>query len=130
MNELKQIRKYLRMKRPKMKTPRGNGTAAGRKGKKRQNILSTKLEDWGDLENNGNTPDDAEICLCNNKKQKSLVKERLKEERMKQREERKQKRLARKERKRVRQEKRKAKKGKHEHCDADAKMNCFRFVKI
>merc|ERR1719309_1349903 len=44
---------------------------------------------------------------------------------MKQREERKQKRLARKERKRVRQEKRKAKKGKHEHCDADAKMNCF-----
>jgi len=139
LNELKQIRKYLRMKRPEVET-RGNITIPNgvRKGKKKvemlaskskkkqmdRRFLSTKLGAYS-LQPTYDTPDDAEICLCGNK-QKNIHKERMKEERARMREERKLERLARKERRKARQEKKKNQsKGRMEHCVQDIKMNCF-----
>jgi len=137
LNELKQIRKYLRMKRPEIGNvtiPEGGrkekkkfelpGKSLGKKKQMDRRFLSTKLGAYS-LQPTYDTPDDAEICLCTNK-QKNIMKERIKEERARMREERKLERLARKERRKARQEKKKNQsRGRMEHCVQDIKMNCF-----
>merc|ERR1719469_1637712 len=105
LNELKQIRKYLRLKRPeignvtipdgvrkekiKLEMP---GKSLVKKKQMDRRFLSTKLGAYS-LQPTYDTPEDAEICLCTNK-QKNIMKERIKEERAMMREERKLERLA------------------------------------
>ena len=108
LNELKQIRKYLRMKRP----------AKEKQGTRRH------------MKSGGSLPvvdPEAEVCLCDWKKEKELKKQHLKEERAERRREKKLERLMRKERKRMKTLKKiKRKSKKHDHCKTDVKMNCFR----
>jgi len=69
---------------------------------------------------------EAEVCLCDGKKEKEIQKQHLKEERAEKRREMKLERLMRKERKRIKAEKKyKRKTKKHDHCKTDVKMNCF-----
>eukprot|EP00092_Neocalanus_flemingeri_P032293 GFUD01035110.1.p1 GENE.GFUD01035110.1~~GFUD01035110.1.p1 ORF type:complete len:856 (-),score=211.78 GFUD01035110.1:395-2962(-) len=106
LNELKQIRKYLRLKRPVQE----------KEQEKRRHIKS-----GGSL-----IPfmePGTEVCLCNEMQGKEAIKQRL-EEKDGRRREKKMERLLRKERKKLKAVKKNQSK-KQDHCKTDVKMNCF-----
>merc|ERR1712142_1400578 len=108
LNELKQIRKYLKIKRPVMmqKPPR----------KKNMQFGSSIFK---------NNPG-VGVCFCNSKKNKTARRLHLKVEMLERRRERKFERMIRKERRRKLMEKKKSMKmKKNGHCKTDVKMNCF-----
>lgn len=119
LNELKQIRKYLRMKRPKKPV-----TAAlmSREGKgRRVKTLRRPLngKDFPFMEPK------SEVCFCD-RSSGSNAEDLLKEERAVRREDRKLERLRMKEVKRAKKERKSKRKQKvNSHCKSDVKMNCF-----
>eukprot|EP00092_Neocalanus_flemingeri_P005332 GFUD01005745.1.p1 GENE.GFUD01005745.1~~GFUD01005745.1.p1 ORF type:complete len:337 (+),score=92.52 GFUD01005745.1:58-1011(+) len=108
LNELKQIRKYLRLKRPVQE----------KEQEKRRHIKS----------GGSSIPfmePGTEVCLCNGMQEKEAIKQRL-EEKDGRRREKKMERLLRKERKRRKADKKNQRKSKkQDHCKVDVKMNCF-----
>jgi len=118
LNELKQIRKYLKNSRPAPK--------------RRMRVLplhlrAYKLED--DFRRDDMRPDeDAEICLCDKDAMKATERQILRASRMREREEKKLEKMRRKERKRIKMERKERRKNnprKADHCKVDVKMNCF-----
>lgn len=110
LNELKQIRKYLRNRRP--------GNHHLQQGNRKRMLKAYKARSLGD----------AEICLCDKEARKATERHMLRAERMAAREEKKLARMRRKERKRLkleRKERRKINPKKTDHCKEDVKMNCF-----
>jgi len=120
LNELKQIRKYLRVRRPaKQQTRRG-----GHSRVLPLNLRAYNLDD--DL--SAHAHDDAEICSCDPQARKAAERRLLRAERMRRREEKKLEKLRRKEAKRAKQERKERRKlnpKKQDHCKVDVKMNCF-----
>jgi len=107
LNELKQIRKYLKLKRPVMMEK------AAKKSMKSGTSFPV-------LESG------ASVCFCNAEKNREARKQQQREERMERRRERKFERLLRKERRRKQMEKKKSKKNtRNDHCKTDVRMNCF-----
>merc|ERR1719233_2223647 len=107
LNELKQIRKYLKLKRPVMmeKPPARKSIQFGPS-------LVMKRE--------------VGVCLCSDENNKKARKQQLREQRIERRRERKFERMLRMERKRKQMEKEEAKKMKrNDHCKIDMKINCF-----
>jgi len=108
LHELKQVRKYLKLKRPVTmeKTP-------ARKAMKSGYSLPIMKPGVG-------------VCLCNTGENKKARKLQRVQQRFEMRRERKFERILRRERKRKQTEKEKAKKMKrNDHCKIDMKINCF-----
>jgi len=104
LNELKQIRKYLKLKRPVIMEQK------------------TKVKSGSSL----SVLPDKEVCFCNAEKNKEARKQQIREEREEKKREKKFERLLRKERKRKKvQQKNIRKFRKDDHCKTDVKMNCF-----
>ena len=108
LNELKQIRKYLKLKRPVMMEQ-----------KPKMHVKSGSSLPVMEPE--------AEVCFCNAEKNKEARKQQQREEREEKRREKKLERLFRKERKHKKlKQKMRRKSSKNDHCKSDIKMNCFR----
>eukprot|EP00092_Neocalanus_flemingeri_P096742 GFUD01123187.1.p1 GENE.GFUD01123187.1~~GFUD01123187.1.p1 ORF type:complete len:869 (+),score=235.67 GFUD01123187.1:153-2759(+) len=109
LNELKQIRKYLRLKRPVKEKEQGTRRHMKSGGS------SSPFREPG-----------AEVCVCDEVQNNEVVKQHLKEERNGRRREKRMERLLRKERKRMKADKKNQRKSKkQDHCKVDVKMNCF-----
>merc|ERR1711970_1642674 len=108
LNELKQIRKYLKLKRlVTMEKP------PARKSFQFGSSPPVMKREVG-------------VCLCNDENNKKARKQQLREQRIERRRERKFERMLRMERKRKQVEKEEAKKMKrNDHCKIDMKINCF-----
>ncbi|XP_023327891.1 putative extracellular sulfatase Sulf-1 homolog [Eurytemora carolleeae] len=114
LNELKQIRKYLRIRRPETSS-RGRVLPLDLRA---YNIEAVPEDAW----------DNSEICVCEHKTKKELDRQLIREERMRTREQIKLEKMRRKERRRLKMEKKERKKNsakKNDHCKQDLKMNCF-----
>ena len=109
LNELKQIRRYLKLRRPDaMEKP------PARKTMKSGSSLPVTKPGVG-------------VCICNTDNNKKARKQQLKDERIERRRERKFERMLLRERKRKQMEKEKTKKlHRNDHCKIDMKINCFR----
>jgi len=117
LNELKQIRKYLRMKRPSSGAGPRQGRGKGREVKTLR--LSGGQGSFPFLE----PPESSEVCFCESR---SGGAGELQEERARRRQDRKLERLRIKEIKRVKKERKARRKLKsNDHCKTDVKMNCF-----
>jgi len=131
LNELKQIRKYLRLKRP----------SQGRRGRHRQvktlrpSVLPLShptSHPSSHPSSSHSSPTDfpfvdpeSEVCFCNTVSSKPGKKE-VQEERARRRQDRKLERLRMKELKRVKKERKARRRLKaNDHCKTDVKMNCF-----
>jgi len=121
LNELKQIRKYLRMKRPvKERARKGLGKKKARHREVKTLRLSPPPTEFPFVD------PESEVCFCNTGSQSSQAKEALQEERARKRKDRKLERLRQKEIKRVKKERKARRKLKsNDHCKTDVKMNCF-----
>jgi hypothetical protein len=108
LNELKQIRKYLKLKGPVMMEQ-----------KPKMHVKSGSSLPVMEPE--------AEVCFCNAEKNKEARKQQQREEREEKRREKKLEMLFRKERKHKKlKQKMRRKSSKNDHCKSDIKMNCFR----
>jgi len=111
LNELKQIRKYLRVRRPNsLPSVLSSGLSSGEAS-------------WALL-----SQEAAEICSCDKAARKETERQMMRAERMRKREEQKLEKMRRKERKRIKMEKKQRRKlnpKKADHCKQDVKMNCF-----
>merc|ERR1719260_505322 len=108
LNELKQIRKYLKLKRPVMieKPPARKSIQFGASPP----VMKREVG----------------VCLWNDENNKKARKLQLREQRIERRRERKFERMLRMERKRKQVEKEESKKMKrNDHCKIDMKINCF-----
>merc|ERR1711970_100265 len=108
LNELKQIRKYLKLKR----------------------LVTMKKPPARKMIQFGSSPPimkrEVGVCLCNDENNKKARKLQLREQRIERRRERKFERMLRMERKRKQMEKEETKKMKrNDHCKIDMKINCF-----
>jgi len=115
LNELKQIRKYLRVRRPSVTQRRGHAR-----------VLPLDLRAYSGVDVHAHQ--DAEICACDPSARKAAERRILRAERMRLREEKKLEKLRRKEAKRLkleRKQRRRLNPKKEDHCKADVKMNCF-----
>jgi len=129
LNELKQIRKYLRMKRPTKEKGRKGG--AGRRRGRQREVKTLKLSAPPPPTEFPFVDPESEVCFCNSQqpvtaKAKGEKKEAMQEERARKRQDRKLERLRMKEIKRVKKERKARRKLKsNDHCKTDVKMNCF-----
>ena len=109
LHELKQIRKYLKFKRP---------------------VTMEKVPARKSIQFGSSPPvmkREVGVCLCNTENNKKARKQHLREQRIERRRERKFERMLRIERKLKQKEKEESKKLKrNDHCKVDMKMNCFR----
>jgi len=129
LNELKQIRKYLRMKRPTKEKGRKGGV--GRRKGRQRDVKTLRLSAAPPPTEFPFVDPESEVCFCNSQqpvtaKAKGEKKEAVLEERARKRQDRKLERLRMKEIKRVKKERKARRKLKsNDHCKTDVKMNCF-----